>query len=65
MKRKGYDIYIGTRGFISYVETIEETNPLRADTYAYDKALDKFGDVPEVVWRAVPAVIWIPEDDRI
>lgn len=64
MKRKGYDIYIGKRGAIYYLETIEETNPLVADTYAYDKALDKFGDIPEVVWKAIPAVIWIPEDGR-
>ena len=57
MKRKGYDIYIGKRGAIYYLETIEESNPLVADTYAYDKALDKFGDIPEVVWKAIPAVI--------
>ena len=37
MKRKGFDIYIGKRGAIAYLETIDETNPLVADTYAYDK----------------------------
>lgn len=57
MRRKGYDIYIGLRGHISYLETIETTNPLVADTYAYDKALDKYGDDPNIVWRAVPALI--------
>ena len=39
MRKKVFDIYIGLRGAITYVETIDETKPLKAETYDYDLAI--------------------------
>lgn len=64
MRKKVFDIYIGLRGAITYVETIDETNPLKADTYAYDLAIDKFGERPDLVWKALPALTYYPENGR-
>lgn len=55
-RTRTYDIFIGLRERgLSYTETIEANDALSADTYAYDIALDKYGESADIKWCAIPA----------